>query len=344
MPKIEILNPLDYPNWDDLVLSTKDYSFFHSSAWARVLSESYGYKLIYFTILDNNRILGLIPLMEIKSFLTGSRGVSLPFSDYCEPIISEKSSFQEVMDYIFQYGRKSGWKYVELRGGKKFFNGIPSSTFYYGNTLDLSRKEEEIFSGLRDSTRRNIKKAVREGVEVKISFSIESLKAFHRLNCMTKRRHGLPPQPFYFFKRLYDHVISQNHGIIVLASYQKKIIAGAVYFHFGEKAIFKYGASNKNFHPLRPNNLVMWKAIEYYARNGYRSLGFGRTEPENIGLQQFKKGWGVKDERIIYFKYDFGKEAFVNGNLETNLPFKLLTKIPSPLLKFTGFLFYRHSG
>ena len=47
----------------------------------------------------------------------------------------------------------------------------------------------------------NIKKALKEGVEVQLHNSFESVKSFFKLNCMTRKRHGLPPQPFKFFNR-----------------------------------------------------------------------------------------------------------------------------------------------
>ena len=76
--QLEIINPLDCESWDELVLSTKNYSFFHSSSWARVIYESYNYTPLYFTLIDNDKLLALIPIMEIKSILTGKRAVSLP--------------------------------------------------------------------------------------------------------------------------------------------------------------------------------------------------------------------------------------------------------------------------
>jgi hypothetical protein len=45
---MEIIDPTNFPNWDELLLSTPGYSFFHSSAWARVLKDSYGYTPWYF--------------------------------------------------------------------------------------------------------------------------------------------------------------------------------------------------------------------------------------------------------------------------------------------------------
>jgi hypothetical protein len=68
---LQIINPITYPGWDDLLLSTPDCSFFHSSAWARVLAESYSYTPKYFTMMDDGRLVALIPVMEVNSFLTG---------------------------------------------------------------------------------------------------------------------------------------------------------------------------------------------------------------------------------------------------------------------------------
>jgi lipid II:glycine glycyltransferase (peptidoglycan interpeptide bridge formation enzyme) len=131
----------------------------------------------------------------------------------------------------------------------------------------------------------------------------------------------------------------------MLASYNKKTIAGAVYFHFGDKALFKYGASEKKYRHLRANNLVMWEAVKQYVKNGYGSFCFGRTEPENAGLRQFKSGWGAKEYLIYYYKYDLIKGAFVKDSSKVKgLHNKIFKNMPIPLLKITGSLLYRHMG
>ena len=219
--------------------------------------------------------------MEVDSFLTGKRGVSLPFTDYCEPIVSDGITFQELLNFVLEEGKERNWKYLELRSFKNLSPSDLQSFTYLGHTLNLSDKENETFSNFRDSTKRNIKKATKEGVEVNINYSSESVREFYRLNCMTRKQHGLPPQPYLFFKKVYDHIICKNMGFVVLASFHDKPIAGGVYFHFGEKTVYKYGASDLNYQNLRANNLVMWEAIKWYSQNGYKSLCFGRTEPEN---------------------------------------------------------------
>ncbi len=340
---LEIINPIEYPNWDKLLLTNKDYSFFHTSSWAKVLSDSYGYRPIYFTLIDSGKLSALMPVMEIESWITGKRGVSLPFTDFCSPIVSEKSLFKEIIKSLIEYGKKGGWKYIEVRGGKDNFQDMTTSSSHYAHTLDLTQNEHEIFSSFRDSTKRNIKKAIKEGVSVTLSNSLESVKEFCRLNRMTRKHHGLPPQPYYFFKKVYDHIISSKKGVAALASYQKRNIAGAICFQSGNKAIYKFGAFDRRYQLLRPNNLLMWQIIKWYCQNGFKNFSFGRTEPENTGLLQFKRGWGTREEIINYYKYDLVKDAFVkepNGKTSYNI-FKSL---PSPLLNLTGFLLYRHVG
>jgi len=287
----------------------------------------------------------VLPLMEIKSFITGRRGVCLPFSDYCEPIIPGGVQFEEMLEFVTTYGRERGWKYIEIRGGQAFLKGQTPSDCYFGHTLDLEKGPEAIFSGFRESNKRNIRKAEREGVEVAILDSLDAVREFFRLNCITREHHGLPPQPFRLFRNIHEYVISKGSGFVALASYRGENIASAVFFHFGKKALYKYGASNLDYQHLRANNLVMWEGIKWYSTHGYESLSFGRTEPQNDGLRQFKKGWGAGEYSIKYYRYDLPQGAFVENQSTLDGRYsKLIRTMPGPMLKAIGALLYRHVG
>ncbi|MHA1942187.1 MAG: lipid II:glycine glycyltransferase FemX [Candidatus Hodarchaeales archaeon] len=328
-----------------MVLSKKMYSFFHSSTWAKVLSESYKYQPIYFTLMNEDSLSVLIPLMEIKSFITGKRGISLPFSDHCDAIIDVDINFKDVLDCILEYGRSRNWKFVEIRGGQEFLLNVRPFSCFYSHTLDLSQDEDKIFSKFRDSTRRNIKKALREGVEINIYKSLESINKFYRLNCITRRTHGLPPQPFHFFKNISDFVISRDFGYVVLASHEKKTIAGAVFFNFGEKAFFKFGAMDRTYQHLRPSNLVMWEGIKWYCKNGYKTINFGRTDMGDEGLRQYKAGWGTKESIIKYYRFNVESEnPIIAKTKESRIHNKIFNRMPISLLKFIGSISYKHMG
>jgi len=174
-----IINPLQYPSWNELLLTNPGHSFFHTSNWASVLSESYHYTPRYFVDIQSDKLTALIPIMEVNSMVTGKRGVSLPFTDYCDPIMSDQAVFDDVMASLITYGKKAGWKYFELRTEHPFPHEITPSSIFYGHTLDLSQEEETIFVHLRHRTKRNIIKAERDGVAVTITRSLEAFREFY---------------------------------------------------------------------------------------------------------------------------------------------------------------------
>ena len=171
------------------------------------------------------------------------------------------------------------------------------------------------------------------------------MEEFCRLNTITRKDHGLPPQPRHFFQGVQDQIISKNMGFIVLASFRGAAIAANVYFCFGDQVIYKYGASDRTYQHLRANNLVMWEAIKWACDKGYKTLCFGRTEPENQGLRQFKTGWGAREYLIKYYRYDLQKDTFIKAPEIVN-PFykKLFSKLPIPALNMLGRILYRHMG
>ena len=249
-----------------------------------------------------------------------------------------------LLEKAIDYGKKAGWKSIEFRSNLGFLQRQNFFSTFFTHSLDLTIGEEKIFKNLRDSTRRNINKAEKGGITLIRSNSLESARKFYNLNCMTRKHHGLPPQPWLFFKNVFYHVISPEKGFVIIALYKNIVVAGAIYFHFGKEAIYKYGASDKNYQHFRPNNLVMWEAIKWYAQNGFKSFNFGRTEPENQGLLQFKRGWGAKKETKNYYKYDLTKNCFLADQSGIKSSYKFFKHMPSTLLRLTGNLLYRHVG
>jgi len=340
-----IVNPLHIPNWDAIVLATGKASFFHSSAWARVLHESYGYKPVYFASFENGKLASLMPFMEVNSWLTGKRGVSLPFTDQVSVIAPDKIIFEELVKSVTDYGEKAGWKYIEWRDGALFPEEADASESHYTHELNLKKTEKELLSRLRDSTRRNIKKADKAGASVEISQSLDSIKSFSGLNCITRKRHGLPPQPLSFFVKVFEHVISKGHGIVASAVHSGRVIASAVFFHFGKSGIYKYGASDLAHQELRANNLVMWETINWFRVRGFETFNFGRTEPENEGLLQFKRGWNAEERLVRYFKYDLKKNSFKTKSIGVKGFYNRIFYVtPIPVLRFVGAAMYKHLG
>jgi len=340
---VQRVNPLEDAGWDAMLMTGSSPCFFHSAAWAKVLQSTYGYFPIYFTVRESGRLRTLLPIMEVDSWLTGRRGVSLPFTDECEPLCSDPASFGCVLREAMEYAEARGWKYLECRGGRTLFNGAPASTSFYGHRLSLADKEEVLFANIDSAVRRAIRKAEKSGVRVEFSQSLEAVRMFYELQCQTRQKHGLPPQPFRFFQNIQAHVLSRNQGFVVLAMYKQRSVAAAVFFHWGKRAIYKFGASDETFQHVRPNNLVMWEAIKWHAANGFEQLHLGRTSLGNEGLRRFKLGWGTQEHRIEYVRYDRRAGGFVTARDESSgWHNRVFRALPCFLSRQIGAVLYKH--
>ena len=336
-------NPLEEAGWDANLKPCPAATFFHGSAWARVLHDTYGYAPVYFTRNVSGRLQSLLPIMEVDSWLTGRRGISLPFTDDCEPLCSDAASFRDLFREAMEYGEARDWKYLECRGGKPLFPDAPVSTAFHGHRLRLTADEDALFAGVESAVRRAIRKAEKSGVRVEVSHDRDAVRAFYGLHCRTRRKHGQPPQPFRFFQNVHDHVLSQNQGFVVLAHYRQTSVAAAIFFHFGKKAIYKFGASDQTFQHLRANDLVMWEAIRWYAQNGFEQLDFGRTSLANEGLRRFKLGWGTEEHRIEYVRYDRRTGGFVTADDEAaGWHTRVFQVLPGFCGRLAGAVLYKH--
>jgi hypothetical protein len=343
--EFQILNPREYPDWDALLLHNNDYEFFHSRAWAMVLEQTYGFKPIYHIWLEGQQLAFMMPMMEVRSLWTGARGVSLPYTDQCPLLGSRSELADDVMSRLVRYGERSRWSSIEWRDGRLFDISLPAWKTYFAHEVNLLRSEADLFAAFGENNRRNIRKAMKDGLIIRIDRSQESFREFVRLNAITRRRHGLPPQPSAFFENVFKYIIGAEKGIIVRAVHGGQVVAASMFFHFGTKALFKYGASEAPHQGLRPNNLILWKALNWYRDRGFSTMSLGRSERTNPGLLRFKRTWGGKEETVKYYRFDFRTNGYSQEQPDHDLLIRrLISKVPIPVLRMAGRFLYRHVG
>ena len=339
----ESVNPLADPSWDRDVASHPESTFFHTAAWARVLSGTYGHKPVYLRFSNNGKLTALLPLMEVRSLVTGCRGICLPFTDFCGPLVFGGENADFVFPELLALARRRKWRYFEIRERKTLNPSATAAVTFLGHSLDLRGSEEDRLGRLKSSVRRALRKAERNEVKIEVTRTREAVLEYYRLHTQTRKKHGLPPQPLSFFCNIYEHVIKTGWGFIVMARIDSRPVAGNVYFVFGKRAVYKFGASDESAQEFRVSNLVMWEGIRYLAQNGAESLHFGRTSVANEGLRRYKLTWGTKEEQIEYIKFDSAAgEWAVSRDSVAGVHNGVFRKLPLSVNRFAGALIYPH--
>ena len=342
------LNPLNDGRWDAFLIKHPRSSVFHSGPWLEALRASYGYEPIVFTTTPPGAELsnGLVTCV-VQSWLTGRRLVSLPFSDFCDPLFDSPEEFLFLMKHFREVFRKKKWKYIELRPLSDQMGQIAeqeeyrSTSFYFSHRLDLRPQTEEIFKSLdKDSVQRRIRRAERAGLTEECGRTSSLLKHFYSLMVVTRKRHHIPPQPYLWFENLMRYL---GDALEIRVAYKDRIpVASILTLQFKDTVYYKYGCSDARFNNLGATPLLFWRSIEQAKLNHAREFDFGRTEKENASLVAFKDKWAPRSKPIIYFRFPQNGRSVENKSAK--LAGKIFDRMPEKLLVLTGNLIYRHIG
>lgn len=342
--RVEWVDPTQEPDWDRSVLAHPAANVFHSAAWARVLMETYGHRPVYLRCRQGERLTALVPLVQVQSLLRARRGISLPFSDFCEPLLFGPGGGEGIFARLCGAARARRWRYLELRGA----GGVPPSAVpavsFHAHRIDLRDGFAAATGRFRPSVRQALRKIRRDGqLTVRVERSEAALRAFFALHGLTRRRHGLPPQPFAFFRHIQREIIDRAMGFVVLVRRGETPVCGMVFFHWGKMGIYKFGASDKTFQALRPNHLAMSTAIQTLAEAGAETLHFGRSSLLNAGLRRFKLTWGAAESSLHYYRYQLADGAWGTARDRTDGFYnEVFRRLPLEINRLAGEWLYPH--
>lgn len=337
----------------DLLQKQMVESIYHSREWYYLITKLYGYELIPLTTTDTNGLIsGYLPLFFIQSPLTGRRLVSLPFSDYCPLLAADEASANRLVDQAIEVARKREVKYLELRTGRNQTLArrrelVEESQLYVKWLVSLAPDPESIWPHLRKSVKQMVNKSKRLDVQVRIAQNCQDIEHYYRLHLQTRcKKHGMPAQPRAFFYSLWDAFEASGSMRLLLAEYQGMVIAGTILLASGSTLRYAYSASDQRYLNLAPNNLLVWKSIEFGCENGFQTLDLGRTSRNNEGLMGFKRRWGAIEEPLHYYYYP--RVAGLTSTAENSWKFRMLTslwrRLPLSVMSMLGGLVYKHLG
>jgi CelD/BcsL family acetyltransferase involved in cellulose biosynthesis len=341
------IDPLKDPRWGEFVENHARASVFHSIAWLEALQRTYGYNPIVFTTSPPGARLenGLV-FCRVESWLTGRRLVSLPFSDYCEPLVDVAEDFQVLFVALEEHLQREKWRYVEMRPYCSLpgdIGGFRSTKTYCLHQLDLTVDLDTLFQKFhKDSTQRKIRRAERESLTVEEGRSNVLLDTFYRLQLLTRRRHQLPPQPKCWFRNLID-CFGEALKIRV-ASKDMRPAAAILTLRFKDTLVYKYGCSDSLLANLGGTQLLFWRSIQEAKQSKLRLFDLGRSDEEDDGLIIFKDRWGAKRSTLTYLRYPASACRLPTGGWKLQVANRIFAHMPDAFLSAVGSLLYRHVG
>lgn len=309
---VKIAEINDKTRWEEFVLAQHPNTFLQSWNWGE-FHRLMGGKIFRLGIFKGRHLLGVaLVVKEVArrgTFLACPGG---PLLDWKNPRL-----FGSLIRFLSSLGKEENVSFIRIRPtifkapqnlelfAQYGFRDAP--THMHAETtweLDLSCVEEELLSGMRKSTRYDIHRARREGVNVYQSKELKEVENLYKLQIAVVKRQKFTPFSERYLKSEFSAFVADDQVELFLAKLKEKVLSVAMIVFYGDTAFYHHGASASSPPKISSSHLLLWEAIKEAKRRGLRVFNFwGIASTENpnhpwAGLTFFKKGYG--GQRVDY--------------------------------------------
>jgi len=320
--------------WDAFVDNCDEATFFHRAGWKRVVERAFGHRTHYLLVQRGNTIVGVLPLVEVKSALFGHALISNGFSVCGGPAVSEEPARALLNARAAELLKSTGASYIEYRCPPKLNEGWQSRDNLYANfAAPLPANEEENLKQIPRKQRAVVRKAIGSHLTYEIDATTDRL---YDLYAVSVRNLGTPVFSRAYFAALLD-VFAPDCDVLTVCDHGKAV-ASVMNFYFKGQVMPFYTGSIPEARRLGANDLMYWRLMRHASAKGCTVFNFGRSKI-GTGPYDFKKNWGFTPEPITHqFLLKPGMEM-PNIN-PTNAKYKLMItmwkKLPVPVANILG--------
>lgn len=326
---LKIIPSTQLEQWDEIVRSFSNWDVYYLAEYCRALEEHEGGMsfLVYFQegdqrlcypvmqkdISDDSLFQGILPSGQWYDWET-PYGYGGPLSEqHCLNQQIQRQFQQELTQYCYANGIVSQFvRFHPLLQNQEVLSLVMEHK-RLKNTVYMDTTTEEAILGNMDSKARNIvRKAVKNGVSVRIDRG-EHLKEFVEIYHETMDRDHATP--YYYFPGRYYQLLCQGLGENLFFFYgmlEEQIIAAAIFFYSNGVMHYHLSGGKAQYRKYAANTLILYEAARWGAAHGIRQLhlGGGATS-EDDSLFSFKKQFNKHGQVPFYIgRMIFDPEAY----------------------------------
>ena len=284
---------------------------------------------------ESEKTVGILPMVHIRSFLFGSIFCSMPFLNFGGVCANDEGVERALMFAAEKIVKERKGDYLELRHLTQSAMNIPVKNHKISMTVDLNPDPEVLWSHFSTKHRTNIRKTVKNGLEIKWGKK-ELLPDFYSLMCSGWKDLGTPIYGYSFFENILEEL--EDSVEIFLVIFQGKPIATAFNGMFKDTVEGMWLSTLPEFEKLSPSYFMYWEMIKWACQGGYKQFHLGRSSVESGG-EFFKKKWNAVPKQL-YWEYILnrnGKIPELNiDNPKYQFAIKMWKKLPLPVTKKLG--------
>lgn len=275
--------------WDECVKRSPQGSVYHLSSWQKIFAGTAGHGTPYLLAERDGEVVGVLPLVSVRSVIFGSFLVSLPWVPYGGLCVLDAAARRALVDHSIDLARRLKASYIELHSESAECESLVVKSNKVSMRLELGGDPDRLWRQFPPKLRSQIRRPEKDGLVARTG-GADQLDAFCALYAERMRDLGTPVYPRRFFAGILDRFPDLSRLCCVYAG--DRPVAASLLIGFKDRLEIPWAASLTAFNRLSPNMLLYWQALRFGCEHGYRWFDFGRSTPGGPH-HRFKAQWGT---------------------------------------------------
>lgn len=345
MLKIRHLDPANAAaalRWDAFVFSCPEATFFHRSAWQKIIQEVFRHSTHFLHAEDDRGIRGILPLAHVNSRLFGNALVGLPFAVYGGVAAVDAEAAMALENAAQDLARHLDVDHLEFRNLTPRHADWPTQDLYVTFRKEILPDIEANMLAIPRKQRAMVRKGIKNGL---VSTVDRNTDRFFQLFADNVHRHGTPALPKRYFDALLQ-VFGNDCEVLTVTGPDGQLLSSVLSFYFRDEVLPYYAGDDESARHLAANDFKYWELMRRACERGVRIFDYGRSK-EGTGPYSFKKNWGFEPQRLHY-EYCLYKHSTVPQNNPNNPRYRFLIaawrRMPIRLANWLGPHIVRNLG
>lgn len=328
--------------WDEFVAACIGATFFHKSAWQRIIGEVFHHPTYFLYAERDGSIEGVLPLGHVNSMLFGNSLVSLPFAVYGGVAANSPAAAKALECEAQSIAKQLGVDHLELRNLELCHPAWPKQDLYVSFRKPLDPDVEANMLAIPRKQRAMVRKGIKNGLRSEIDTTADR---FFDLYADNVHRHGTPAMPKRYFEALM-RAFGKDCEVLTVTNENGRPLSSVLSFYFRDEVLPYYAGDDLSARDLAANDFKYWELMRRSCERGLKVFDYGRSK-QGTGSYSFKKNWGFEPQPL-YYEYCLYKRDSIPQNNPNNAKFRLFIeawrRLPIGLANWLGPFIVRNLG
>lgn len=327
-------DPAQLRIWDAYVRAHPQGTFFHLSGWAKAVQRVWGHRCVLLGAWRAGRLVGVLPLGEVRHWLFGHSVCSMPFAVYGGVAADDDAAAAALEREAVALARSCDAAHLELRQLKARHADWPRQDIYVTFRKALQEDDEANMLAIPRKQRAMVRKGIGNGLRAEVD---TDAGRFFALFADNVHRHGTPAMPRAWFEALIQQFGNDAEVLTVVAP-DGRPLSSVLSFYFRDEVLPYYAGDDLSARDLAANDFKYWALMQHAVRRGARLFDYGRSKI-GTGPYSFKKNWGFTPQPLAYEFQLFQGQGLPQhnpNNPKYQLLIKAWRKLPLPFANRLG--------